>query len=222
MNNNNNNGKVGVLYSWPVIILALFIFWPIAVFLIIKRVTTDRRTAMGAGKLIGGLGVLLYVCAAFCLLPTIFNGGDSDLFLGGAVMVAFCGAAGFALKKVSKNIVKNANDVKQYLAVIVNGNMRQLDSIASAVGKPYDVVRKDIGRMIDQGYLKNAYINEGMRELVLPVNTPAVPNMAYANPNPNVKAAPVQTRVVACPCCGANNTIVGKLGECEYCGSPLS
>ena len=213
---NNNNGKVGVLYSWPVIILALFIFWPVGVFLIVKRVTTDRRTAMGAGKLIGVLGVCVYAFAALCLFAGCVAG---DYGMAIAIALMF-GAAGFALKKISKKIITSANDVKQYLAVIVNGNVRQLDAIAAAVGKPYDVVRRDIGKMIDQGYLRNAYINEGMRELVLPVNAPA-PNRAYANPNPNANAAPVQTRVVACPCCGANNTIAGNLGECEYCGSPL-
>lgn len=217
---NHDNGTVSFWYSWPVIILALVLFWPVAVFLIIKRASMDRRTAMGAGRLIGVFGVLLYVCAAVCLLPAIF-GEDSDTVTAGVVMVVFCGAAGFALKKVSKSIITKANDVKQYLAVIVNGNVRQLDSIASAVGKPYDAVHKDIEKMIDQGYLKNAYINEGMRELVLPASAPVVPDMAYATVNASPNADPVQTRVVACACCGANNTIAGKLGECEYCGSPL-
>ena len=52
----NNNGKVSFWYSWPVIILALCFFGPLGVFLIIKRVSTDRKTAIDAGKLIGGLG----------------------------------------------------------------------------------------------------------------------------------------------------------------------
>ena len=210
----NNNGKVSFWYSWPVIILALCFFWPVGVFLIIKRVSTDRKTAMGAGKLIGGLGIASYCIAALGLLVCI-----SDGFAGeDVVMILFFGAAGFALRKVAKKIKTEAENVKQYLSIIVNGNVRQLDTIASTTGKSYDVVHKDVKKMIDKGYLKNAYIDEGMREVVLPNSAP-VPqnnvNVATAN------SAPVQSKIVACPCCGANNTIYGDIGECEYCGSPL-
>ena len=44
----NEKGKISGLYSWPVIILALCIFWPVGIFLIIKRVSVDKKTAMGA------------------------------------------------------------------------------------------------------------------------------------------------------------------------------
>ncbi len=210
----NNNGKVSFWYSWPVIILALCFFWPVGVFLIIKRVSTDRKTAMGAGKLIGGLGIASYCIAALGLLVCI-----SDGFAGeDVVMILFFGAAGFALRKVAKKIKTEAENVKQYLSIIVNGNVRQLDTIASTTGKSYDVVHKDVKKMIDKGYLKNAYIDEGMREVVLPNSTP-VPqnNISVAATN----TAPAQSKIVACPCCGANNTIYGDMGECEYCGSPL-
>lgn len=210
----NNNGKVSFWYSWPVIILALCFFWPVGVCLIIKRVSTDRKTAMSAGKLIGGLGIASYCIAALGLLVCI-----SDGFAGeDVVMILFFGAAGFALRKVAKKIKAEAENVKQYLSIIVNGNVRQLDTIASTTGKSYDVVHKDVKKMIDKGYLKNAYIDEGMREVVLP-NSGTAPQS-----NVNVAAtnvAPVQSKIVACPCCGANNTIYGDMGECEYCGSPL-
>ncbi len=210
----NNNGKVSFWYSWPVIILALCFFWPVGIFLIIKRVSTDRKTAMGAGELIGGLGIASYCIAALGLLVCI-----SDGFAGeDVVMILFFGAAGFALRKVAKKIKTEAENVKQYLSIIVNGNVRQLDTIASTTGKSYDVVHKDVKKMIDKDYLKNAYIDEGMREVVLPNSAPAPQNnvnVATAN------AVPVQSKIVACSCCGANNTIYGDMGECEYCGSPL-
>lgn len=209
----NNNGKVNFWYSWPVIILSLCIFWPIGVFLIIKRVSTDRKTAMGAGKLIGGLGIASYCIAALGLLVCI-----TDSFAGeDVVMILFFGAAGFVLRKVAKKIKTEAEDVKQYLSVIINGNVRQLDTIASTTGKSYDVVYKDVKKMIDKGYLKNAYIDEGLREVVLPNSNPDPQNTV----NETANATPVQFKIVACPCCGANNTIYGEMGECEYCGSPL-
>lgn len=123
----NNSGKVSFWYSWPVIILALCLFWPVGVFLIIKRVSTDRKTAMGAGKLIGGLGIAFYCIAVLGLLVCITDGFAGE----DVVMILFFGAAGFALRKVAKKIKTRAEDVKQYLSIIVNGNVRQLDTIVS-------------------------------------------------------------------------------------------
>ena len=134
------------------------------------------------------------------------------------IMVIFIGAGGVALLRKAKKISKEAEDIKQYLSIIVNGDVRQLDAIAATTGKSYNDVHKDIKNMIDKGYLKNAYINEGTREVVLPSNAPAQQNTAVSA---TVNAAPVKTKIVACPCCGANNTVVGDTGECEYCGSPL-
>ena len=92
-----------------------------------------------------------------------------------------------------------------------------LDVIASSMGKSYDVAKNDIQKLINKGYLKNAYINEGTREIILPNNNIQVQSEVVSNATTNN----VATKIVACQCCAANNTIVGDVGECEYCGSPL-
>ena len=209
----NENGKLGCLYSWPVIILALCIFWPVGIFLIIKRVSVDKKTAMGAGKLIGGIGIASYCIAGIGFIACLSDGFGSD----DICMILFFGIAGFALQKVSQKIKREAEDVKKYLSVIVNGNERQIDVIASSMGKSYDVAKNDIQKLISKGYLKNAYINEGTREVVLPSNN----IQEQVGTMTNTTANNVTTKIVACPCCGANNTIMGDMGECEYCGSPL-
>ena len=121
---------------------------------------------------------------------------------------------GILLKRFSKKLLNSAENIKKYLAIVINGNVRQLDAISSAVGKPYDTVKKDLQKMIDEGYFKNAYINEATREIIIP--QVAVPQAAFAT------ASTGAARVVSCPCCGANGTVYGATGECEYCGSPLS
>ena len=208
----NEKGKISGLYSWPVIILALCIFWPVGIFLIIKRVSVDKKTAMGAGKLIGGIGIASYCIAGIGFIACLSDGFGSD-DIG---MILFFGIAGFVLQKVSKKIKRDAEDVKKYLSVIVNGNERQIDVIASSMGKSYDVAKNDIQKLINKGYLKNAYINEGTREIVLP-NIIQEPSGDMTN----TSSVNVETKIIACPCCGANNTVVGDMGECEYCGSPL-
>lgn len=215
MSNNNNNNLSG-LYSWPVIILALIFFWPLGLFLIIKRASLDKKTALGAGKLIKGLGIASCCMAALGFLVNITDGFDGT----DVGMIIFFAAAGAALLYLANKIKKDADSVKQYLNIIVNGGERQLDAIAAATGKQYDVVKKDVQKMIDKGFLKNAYINENTREVVLPSAAPANTNVGQPTTNMGTPTA-VQTRVVACPCCGANNTVSGTLGECEYCGTPL-
>lgn len=209
----NEKGKISGWYSWPVIILALCVFWPVGIFLIIKRVSVDKKAAMVAGKLIGGIGIASYCIAGLGFIVCLSEGFGSD-DIG---MILFFGIAGFALQKVSRKIKREAEDVKKYLSVIVNGNERQIDAIASSMGKSYDVTKNDIQKLINKGYLKNAYINEGIREIVLPSDS----IQEQVDATINSTANNVTTKIVTCPCCGANNTITGNIGECEYCGSPL-
>ena len=213
MSNKNNN--LGCLYSWPVIIIALICFWPVGLFLIIKRASVDKKTAMASSKLIKVLGIASCCMAALGFLVCLSDGFDGT----DVGMIIFFAAAGAALLYLANKIKKNADSVKLYLNIIVNGGERQLDSVAAATGKQYDVVKKDVQKMIDKGFLKNAYINENTREVVLPSAAPA--NVNVAQPTGGAAPAAVQTRVIACPCCGANNTVSGYIGECEYCGTPL-
>ncbi len=204
----NDKGKISGWYSWPVIILVLCIFWPVGIFLIIKRISLDKKTAMRAEKLIGGIGIASYCFAGVGFLTCFTEGfGSEDIGL-----ILFFGIAGFVLCKLSQKIKRDAEDVKKYLSVIVNGNERQIDAIATSMGKSYDVTKNDIQKLINKGYLKNAYISEGTREIVLPSNNTQEQVGTTIN---------VTTKIASCPCCGANNTIMGNVGECEYCGSPL-
>lgn len=215
------NSKIKGLYSWPVIILALIIFWPVGLFLIIKRFSVDKKAAISAdSKGLKGLGIGLAIFGAIGFLGCI---SDPEA-TGGAVVAFFFIIGGAALVKKAKKLNKEVESTKQYLAIIVNGNVRQLDSIAAATGKSYDVVKAEVQKMINNGYLKNVYINENTREVVLPVSAPAAPDApVFTNPlQPAAAPSQPQSRIVSCPCCGANNTIYGASGECEYCGSLIN
>ena len=84
-------------------------------------------------------------------------------------------------------------------------------------------------KLIDAGLFKNAYIDEKSKSIVIAtkttspakVETEADQTMADATVADVVTVAPVETRIVTCSCCGANNTIAGDFGECEYCGAPI-
>lgn len=216
-------GKISAWYSWPVIILTLIVFWPIGVFLLIKRLSVDKQTAMTAGKIINGLGIASYVIAGVGLFSVISYGPEEDDF----IYILFFAVAGYVLRRVAKKTKKEAEEVKKYLAIIINGNIRQLDAIAAASGKPYDTVVKDVQKLIDRGFLKDAFLNTNTREVILNNAYTYAPEQisgttgASTNTATNTPAPELAPKVITCSCCGANNMIIGKIGECEYCGAPI-
>ncbi len=210
------NNNISKLYSWPVIILALCVFWPVGLYLIIKRTSLDKTAVMNSssGKGLTITAIILIVLGGFGIIGS-FNPFD----FGSFVLFLFFIAGGVVLLNKAKKIKAEGESIKKYLAIIVNGGERQLDSIAAAAGKQPEIVKNDIQKMIDKGFLKNAYINENTREVVLASASAPISNVTVNAAAPN--SASMQTRVIACPCCGANNTISGAIGECEYCGTPL-
>lgn len=208
------NGKIGGAYSWPVVILALIFFWPLGLFLLFRRVSIDPKASLG--RTIGIFGVIFYFfgfCGLMACLTSEFD--YSDVVLTVAFVIV-----GFVLSRLGKKKKNEEENVKLYLPIIVNGNIRQLDSIAATTGKSYDVVKADIQKLITKGQLKGAYIDESKREVVL---TTAAPDSIIDDPVQQAAAsADLQAKVVVCSCCGASNTICGTTGECEYCGSPIA
>ena len=220
----NEQGKISFIYSWPAIILALWLFWPVGIFLIIKRVSIDKKASLVSGRIFGILGIIMYVITAFfglCVFICLTDMSDPSnaevlpIFL---VMAIIFGIGGFALQKVSKRIKREAEDIKKYLSVIVNGNERRIDMIASSLGKSCEVTKNDIQKLIQKGYLKNAYINEAKQEVVLASDN--TQNQVVTNTE-NTDVNKAAAKIVACQCCGANNTLFADSGECEYCGSAL-
>lgn len=207
--------KISMLYSWPVIIIALCLFWPVAVFLIIKRVRIDKKAALTVGRIIGFVSGFSFFMAFLGIFVCISDGFPKE----DIIATLFFAAAGFVLNRLSKKLKGDAERVKQYLAVIINENVHKLDDIAEKTGRSYETVKNDIEAMIQKGYLLNAYIDENLREVVLS-GSARVKSEITVDDNIQPDEAPV-TRVVTCRCCGANNTISGTSGECEYCGSPL-
>ena len=209
--------NVKSLYSWPIIVFVTIIFWPIGILLILKRISMDRKAVMVCGKLIRVLGFGLFLFAALGFICCVGDGLDTDTLL----VIIFFGAAGLALIGTAEKIKGDAESVKRYLAIVVNGGKRNLEEIASAVKKPYEKVRSDLQMMIDKEYLKGAYIDDGKGELVLTESRQTMVQVAMPLYTGAPAQKPEQKRVVQCRCCGANNIVIGAVGECEYCGSPV-
>lgn len=214
----DKNKKVGFFYSWPGIILMMFIFWPISLYLIYKRVSIDRKAGLSVGKTMCTVGYVFIAFSLFALWACVSEGITSDdvviigIFLTGAIALVFYG----------KKIRAKAERFKKYLAVIINGKQYQIDTIASSINVSYDIAKKDIQEMIDKGYFNGAYINEGTHTLVLVNNQGNVNNQNVIEDNHNDNYTVHAPKLVTCKCCGANNNVYGDNDECEFCGSLLS
>lgn len=226
----NENGRVKIIYSWPVIFLLLYLFWPLGIFLLYKRLQFDRKAALRIGKVINGLGIGAYVVTALGIIVCLgegFTGEDVEIIL-------FFGIAGFVMRKVAKKITKNAEKIRRYLQIIVNGGETDLDKIARAVGLPFDTVNADIQKMIDTGYLNSRYISRTQRKIMFQKNDD-FEDIDIADDKDDVfeeyieeleafqppKPVPVQPHTIICKCCGAQNIVQAREAECEYCGSQL-
>lgn len=216
--------KKGTKWGW--IIFWLIIFWPVGLFLVIKKLATDKSALM-SGKTTG-LSVIGWILIAWSslLLITVVS-SPSDFKSDGALvffMVLLPLAGGIALLRKASKIKKLAARYKTYIDIVVNRNVKSIDNIASATGLSYDAATKDLQDMINIGYLKDAYIHQGNREIILKHQKPTP--VAYAQMKVVKQAAPQaapQTKAARCPGCGANNVVaVGRVSECEYCGTPIN
>lgn len=196
--------KIGLLCSWPIILVTFFVFWPMGIVLLLRRASLDHKVARLTGKIAEVLGWITWALMAVSLVSCIrrgFTGQD-------AFMLLFFTVLGFFMIGFGGLAQKNAKLTEKYFAVIRSG-LRRLDEIGAAVGKDYKEVKADLERMIKKGQLEDAYINESTYELVLPKNME----------KPTEKKP--EGRKVECAGCGADNILYGETGECEYCGSPL-
>lgn len=199
---------------WIIIIICLFCFAPLGVFLIYKKLTTEKTTAVYDGCIMSAFGWLIFLFGMAILVETIYYyvlTKAIDKSLIGAFI--FFSVIGLILILVAKRRRKNGRKYRMYINIIANQHITSIDNIAAAINTEYNTVLMDIQKMIDMGYFRGSHIDKENRKIVMPET-----HQIY-DTTPNEPT----TRIMKCNNCGANNKIkVGAAAECEYCGSPLS
>lgn len=194
--------------SWIWIIFWCVFFFPVGVFLIYKKINSDKTATLNNSKTVFTIS---YVLLAFSIIyvTMIFSEGVSMIT---AALVT--GAGGIWLNRIAKKMKTNGEKYKKYITLVINQNMTEIDNIAPALNVSYEIAKEDLQKMIDLGYFVGAYINENSREIILAKHSNNTPNQSKVN-------LPA-TRVVVCKSCGANNSIsIGVINNCEYCGSSI-
>lgn len=213
-------------FSWGIIVLMLFLFFPVAIFMIIKKMTDEKFNYVKNGKSLKILGIVLLCFAGIYLIMGLTDGfqptEDGSSVIGGVIVceLIFGGCGALCLIKGMKH-VKRGEKYNRYVSIINASNDLLIDNIAAAVPTTYDRATSDIQSMLDAGYFMNAYLDLNRRELIM-AKAASQPNVVINNVYTNTNAADSVPRSVKCPNCGATNTIIlGTKNECEYCGSPL-
>ena len=156
---------------------------------------------------VGAIGV-------FFEAPTMAN-LITDISILGCFVINCLFFGAIAVAGIIMSVLTRRYDMmlKKYLTVIASES--KIEAIATIMGKNYDEVKKTVKKIIDRGYLKNAYLNESTGEVVFNAPDTNVTSAGAANDMDK------NERVVICPGCGAKNIVSGAVGECEFCGTPL-
>ncbi len=208
--------------SWGVITFALIFFWPIGIYLLIRRFNNDKSATFQHSK---GLKITSYILMGFgaiAVAMTLTGQMTTKDDLGiehqivGAQMIPYLLISamfllgGIVLFNKMRKIDKNSIKYKRYINLVVNNQLSEISKIASALSLSSSQVTVDLQNMIDNGYLANAYIDHSRNQIIL-TQRPA---------GQKTETSVMETYV--CPSCGAKNEIyAGSPKVCEYCGTVL-
>lgn len=213
-------------FSWSIIAIFMFLFFPVGLILMVKKIAAEKFNYVNNGKALRILGCILIAFAAMYLTMALTGNLETTdgssivggvivgeiIFVGGGVLCVFIGC-----KYIRRGIKYN-----RYVSIINASDNLLVDNIAAAMHTTYDKAIEDIQAMLDEGFFMNSYLDLNKRKLIIE-KVAAKPSVNVNNANADLQR-PANNRAhpVKCPNCGATNTIVsGAKNECEYCGSPL-
>lgn len=209
-------------FSWGIIALMFILFFPIGIFMLIKKMTDEKFNYIKNGKalrifafILIGIGILYLIMGITGELET--EDGSNVLFGVIVMLLIFVGGGSFSLYKANWYI-KKGTKYNRYVSIVNSSTDTLIDNIAAAYPTSFEEASSDLQSMINDGYFMNAYVDLNSRELIMPqrfTDSQTVVNQGSSSANGQLES-------VKCKNCGATNKVAsGTAGECEYCGSPL-
>lgn len=218
-----NNNVTPWYYSWPVIIIAFIVFWPVGLALLILRNTGNKHSVF-----LGSTDKRKYIIAGVVLIVLAIVSFSNHSGTMGVLYLA----GGIALIAYANVLVRKSQRNRMYIDLIVNNNETSLDKIASMCNVQYDTVVKELKSLITFNVLKNASIDEMNRTITI--------NRVQPQPQPQQQisqfvndvtagftsaVAAEQAAPVSCACSGCGAKVVVHPGQtviCEYCDTPIT
>lgn len=199
-----------ILYSWPLIIIFVFLFFPVGIYLAYRRAYSGREPKKNTG-----IGIL--VLGFFVLLITLYDFGSENVSDPNYTFLVVFTAVGVALLFIGVKALLDMRRYIKYIASINADGITSIDKLASSAGKPYEKTVKDLKKMIQIGYITDYFIDENKRELVAKARGSGS-DVQGSTPQPQTAG----NIVIKCPNCGASNSATaGSATVCEYCGAVI-
>ncbi len=216
MNQTQNNE----LPSVAKIIIFMFLFPPLGLYYLHKRLSGNEYDLLNEGKGLRNAGIIYIFIAVFYAI--LFSTDSTNTSNENGYMLIYSilfiwGCYGYSLIHKGNKRRARANRIKNYYSLIMDKQIYSIDEIASIINRKYSDVLKEIQLMIDLGYLKNAYIDNNERSVAFPKARSNV----FVQYNMSNESKPEEIVVVCTSCGGKNKVIKGKVTECEYCRSLL-
>lgn len=208
LSNRDNNKEEGFDAGWIFPIIMTAIFWPVGVFMLLKKYKETQKRAKKnrsyASLMSGGALMAIIGAIAFLDSPDIV---PMFLTLGGLFLT------GFSFFENRRNA-----HLRTYLSIIDNRPLVDIVELAGASGRSEATVLKDLQLMLDRGLLpENAYVDHAMNCLVLDPE-----EMRRARPNRRYAPPVVEAEVVEEPKKAAKAKPAAKAAEPAQAAKPAA
>lgn len=169
-----------------------------------------------------GYFFLVMTMVTLLLVASMANG--IELFLIASIAT---GGTGCSLVIQGRKDRQRGEQCMEYVEIIGDSAEISTETIAAAYPKSIEEVCEDLQILIDKGLFPDHYLDLEHKKMVLSskveeqvkeVNTPP---QVSSEGNEAAKDSTSEICVIKCPNCGAEKTLKGNVGECEYCGSCL-
>lgn len=207
--------KISGWVAGPAIAIAWFLFWPVGIYLTYRRARIDKRAAIVISSIVIVLGLIFFI-GGLRFLSGGLTGDDAAnmnvLIIMGLIFIFM----GVYTRKSAKRFLK-------YISLVVDNSYRSIEDIAQVMNTSYDKAAKDLRILLKDGYFNGYYIDDSTMRIGL-YETRTVESDAIIDQKIKEDLQDKSEEyTVACKSCGANNKVIaGKVGECEFCGSPIS
>ena len=195
------------IFSWPVILLAFWLFWPAGIVLLVRKIKAERHRYLENGKSLRIMAAIPFAIALLFFILGLrgdlqYEDGTSALGIAVVISLIFVGCGVFTLSK-GNQLVARSQRYELFFSELSSKSTLDIDPIAKELNITFQDAAADIQAMIDHGHAANVYIDHIRRRLV-------------------AKQVARAVRYVTCPHCGGKNEIeIGTVAVCEYCDSPI-
>lgn len=178
----------------------------------------NSKVALFVSQIIEKVEKIVGIVFAILFILMVFTSNNSP---GDTVMFLIMAALSVLLFLAGRKRTKMRLEFVKYVAVLSEDPSGSLDNLAAVTNTSVDVVRKNVKYMIKKRFFNSAVLNEAENRIYLPsIAQKATQQTSTQN---GTETQPEEYEVRICPCCGGKNKVKkGTVGECDFCGMPLS